>query len=161
MFVFNFRLRNVKRLLAALAVAFLAAAVIFIICTASAHGTNTTATCDELGEYSLCAKNSGEEIEFLQSFGIEADAQSRSVKNIVIPFEFNAAYTNYNSLQKQIGLDLERYAGESAEQITYEIKDGKYKYAVLVVCGGKVIGGHITNGEYGGKNEPLNALWKD
>ena len=69
--------------------------------------------------------------------------------------EFNNTYNKYNDLQKKIGLDLSRYKGRTAEEITYELKNSETKYAVLLVYENRVIGAHLTNGEYGQSNLPL------
>lgn len=162
MFVFNLKLPLTKRLTTVLAVISVSAAVICIIYMIKVQGNvPDSATCDELGSYSLTAKTVKEQLEFLELFGITADSQSRSVKNILIPSDFNSVYEEYNSLQRQIGLDMRKFKGKNAQEITYNIKNADYSSAVLVVYSDRVIGAHITNGEYGGRNMPLTALWKD
>lgn len=155
MFVFNIKLKSKKNLLI---FSVIGAVVIAVICFVSAisgeRKVPDVATCDEVGEYTLMAENEQEMNQFLSQFGYEADKEIDS-RNISIPSEFNSAYEEYNSLQKQIGLDLSRFKGETAREIKIELKNTDKEYAVLLVYDGKVIGGHITNGEYGSKNEPL------
>ena len=74
---------------------------------------------------------------------------------VTIPTDFNDTYEQYNELQKEIGLDLEKFKGKSVQKITYELKNCKTKFAVLLIYKGKVIGGHLTNGEYGSENLSL------
>ncbi len=162
MFVFNVKLSLTKKLTTVLAVISVSVAVICIICMIKVQGNvPDSATCDEIGLYSLTAKTVDEQLEFLELFGITADSQSRRVKNILIPSDFNSVYEEYNGLQRQIGLDLNKFKGKNAQEITYNIKNADDNFAVLVVYSDKVIGAHITNGEYGGRNMPLTALWKD
>ena len=61
-----------------------------------------------------------ERVEFLNGLGyiVEPDPDK---EEIVIPAEFNAAYSEYNELQKQQGFDLLPYAGKKADKYTYRI----------------------------------------
>ncbi len=150
MFVFNFRLNPSKKLMCILGAMSIIASVICIICMMSVHNqVYDTATCDELGTYSL--KTDG----FLEQFSLEAVPETAKVRSVTIPMEFNNTYNQYNELQKKIGLDLSRYKGRTAEEITYELKNSEIKYAVLLVYEDRVIGAHLTNGEYGQSNLPL------
>lgn len=165
MFVFNIKFKNVskaKLLKPILAAAAITAAVICIAAMIKVHrSTPDTATCDEIGLYSVSAKTADEQLDFLGNFGIAAEKTSSHTRNVTIPCEFNEVYKGYNELQRQIGLDLEKYKGKNAQEITYLINSSNYKYAVLLVCENKVIGAHLTNGEYGCKNAPLTGLWTD
>ncbi len=155
MFVFNIKLKSKKNLLI---FSVLVSVVIAVICFVSAisgeRKVPDVATCDEVGEYSLVAETEQEQCDFLAQLGYEADKEIDS-RNVLIPSEFNSAYEEYNILQKKIGLDLSRFKGKTAREIKIELKNTDKEYAVLLVYDGKVIGGHITNGEYGSKNEPL------
>ena len=109
---------------------------------------------DKTGEYSLVL-NDGEEKKFLEQFGIEtADAKSEK-RSVIIPSDFNKYYEEYNELQKKIGLDLGKFKGKEVTEITVPLEKPKDNNAVLLVYKNRVIGGHITNGEYGSKNLPL------
>lgn len=154
MVVLNLKLTRKK------AICFVAAAtaavIILLICLHAVHGrAPDTATCDEAGTYSLIAENADEQREFIAQFGLKADPDSAVSKSIVIPSRFNSVYGEYNELQKKIGLDLSGYKGKTAEMITFELENSKTRYAVLLVYEGRVIGAHLTNGEYGQENLPL------
>ncbi len=126
------------------------ASIICILCMMSVHNqVYDTATCDELGVYSL--KTDG----FLEQFSLEVLPDTAQSEQVTIPMEFNDTYNKYNELQKKIGLDLSRYKGRVAEEITYELKNSEVKYAVLLVYENRVIGAHLTNGEYGQSNLSL------
>lgn len=155
MFVLNFRVAPSKKLAVFFSAASLLTAVVCIICmTAVQNSFPDTATCDEIGSYSLKASNEKEGIDFLSQFGLNAEKAVDSCE-VKIPTEFNQTYAQYNELQNQIGLDLEKYKGQTAQKITYRLNDGDAQFAVLLVCKKKVIGAHLTNGEYGSKNLPL------
>ena len=155
MFVLNFKVADSKKFFAIFAVASVAVAIVCIICMISVQNSlPDTATCDELGCYSLKCDKDDEQCAFLEQFGLSPLKITES-SEVTIPTEFNETYEEYNELQKSIGLDLEKFKGKSAQKITYELKNSKTKFAVLLIYKGKVIGVHLTNGEYGSKNLPL------
>lgn len=155
MFVFNFKVVDSKKVFAIFAVASVAVAIICIICMISVQNSlPDTATCDELGCYSLECEKDDENCTFLEQFGLSSVKITDSCE-VTIPSEFNETYEEYNELQKEIGLGLEKFKGKSAQKVTYELENSKTKYAVLLIYKGKVIGGHLTDGEYGSKNLPL------
>ncbi len=155
LFVFNFRVAGSKKVFAIFAVVSVAVAIVCIICMISVQNSlPDTATCDELGHYSLKCSKDDEQCAFLEQFGLSAVKISDS-SEVIIPSEFNETYDEYNEIQKEIGLNLKKFKGKSAQKVTYELENSKTKYAVLLIYKGKVIGGHLTNGEYGSKNLPL------
>ena len=58
-----------------------------------------------------------ERVEFLNKQGLIVEPDPQREK-ITIPAEFNAAFTEYNELQKQQGFDLEPYAGKEVTKYT-------------------------------------------
>lgn len=154
MFVLN--VRSSKKLTIIFFAVSIVSAVICIICMTSLHNSySKTATNDEIGEYSLSAKNTEEQMNFLGQFGYTAIAESEQTDEIIIPCDFNEVYEEYNVLQKQIGLNLENFKGKNVLRVRFELKDSEEKYAVLLIYNGKVVGAHLTNGEYGQRNLPL------
>lgn len=156
MFVYNLKVKPSKKLAVFFAVASLAAGIMCIICMTAVHNkASDTATCDELGTYFLTAKNTSEQCQFLEQFGYKANSKSMESREVVIPTKFNKVYEDYNSLQKSIGLDLGGFRGVTAQEVRFELKNSETKYAVLLIYNEKVIGAHLTNGEYGQSNLPL------
>lgn len=155
LFVFNFKVNDSKKVFTIFAVASVAVAVVCIISMISVQNSlPDTATCDELGCYSLQCDKDDEQCTFLEQFDLSSEKITDSCE-VTIPTDFNDTYEQYNELQKEIGLDLEKFKGKSVQKITYELKNCKTKFAVLLIYKGKVIGGHLTNGEYGSENLPL------
>lgn len=76
-----------------------------------------SAEADKL--YSM--SGNAERVEFLnrQGYIVKPDPVNRS--EVTIPSEFNDVYSEYVSLQKQQGLDLEPYKGEKATVFTYAV----------------------------------------
>lgn len=154
MFVLN--IKPSKKFAVIFAVISIALGIICIICMTTAHNSvSKTATCDEIGTYSLSAENTEAQVSFLKQFGHTAVADSAESREVTIPAEFNDTYEEYNNLQKEIGLNLEKFKGKTALQVRFELENSDTKYAVLLICNEKVIGAHLTNGEYGQSNLPL------
>lgn len=156
MFVLNFKLKNRGK---ALRYAVIAALIIMLVIFAVIKngGSNAgTATCDEIGEYSLKAETEEQRLELLRGFGIE-NAELTESDEITIPENFNSITEKYNETQKQIGLDLSPYKGQKAQRLTYSLNGEKASCAVLLVNNGRLIGGHLTNRVYGEGVLPLTG----
>ena len=103
-----------------------------------------------------------ERVEFLNKQGLIVEPDPQREK-ITIPAEFNAAFTEYNELQKQQGFDLEPCCGKTVERCTYTVKNhpsGKVCQADLYICGGEIVAGDILCTGEGGFIAPL-AFPKD
>lgn len=155
MFAVQFSVKNSKKLffialamITALAVACVAAAVITL------EKPSYTAHSDSAGDYSLLIKN-GDYGAFFSQLGLHIDEEQKTEKSVTIPNDFDEVYSDYNELQKAAGLDLSGFKGSQASLLTFPLKDGAEGYAVILVCKDRVIGGHLTNGEYGSKMLPL------
>ncbi|MCD8026800.1 MAG: DUF4830 domain-containing protein [Clostridiales bacterium] len=119
MVVFNVKFSKLKRaalILIAAAAAVTAACLIIYTISARSNRVSDTATCDELGEYSLYAETAAEQRAFLARFGLTAEEEAASCEAVIIPSEFNEVYAEYNELQRKIGLDLERYSGKRSRK---------------------------------------------
>ena len=106
LFVFNFKVTDSKKVFAIFAVASVVVAVVCIISMISVQSSlPDTATCDELGCYSLKCDKDDEQCAFLEQFGLSAEKITDSCE-VTVPTDFNDTYEEYNELQKEIGLDL-------------------------------------------------------
>ena len=105
---------------------------------------------------SLSAENGC--VDFLKQLDLTADGANAESKKITIPAEFNDVYAAYNELQRSAGFDLTPYLGSEAELLTIPLQNAEQEYAVLLVCNGNVIGGHLTSGKYGDEIKPLPIL---
>lgn len=107
------------------------------------------------------AETPKERIEFFRQFGYEAKEDPVSVKEVVIPEEFDDTYNEYNELQKSQGLDLTDYKGVRVKSWCYEIinypgyeSSGTIR-GNLLTYGGTVIACDISNVELGGFMEKV------
>ena len=92
---------------------------------------------------------------FFAQIGLDAEPEPVRKAEVTVPYEFDEFYCRYNELQKHAGMDLDPYKGKRASQLTFTLKPDGDGYAVILVADGRIIGGHRTNGEYGGEMLPL------
>ena len=97
---------------------------------------------------------------FKHALGIHKDlfdVRNLLVKEIIIPQEFDDVYNQYNIIQKQQNLDLERYKGARVKCWSYNVKnypgyensEGVIR-ANMLIFDGVVIGGDISSTELSG-----------
>ncbi len=95
------------------------------------------------------AKTTEQQVSLLKAFGYEVEPHPILIEEVIIPAEFDSAYTQYNDLQKLSGFDLNKYKGSRVKKYTYNVtnypdqKDGVV--ANLLVYNGKAIGGDISS----------------
>lgn len=150
MIVMNFRLKRKNILITA---AVIIGLIIIMIIAFSGKG-NSTPKENAILEADLIGSSNEERIEFLKKMGYEPSPTEIEMRDVVIPFEFNDVYENYNTLQKQQGFDLKKYSGCRVTRYCYEIKNyegyDKTVYANLLIYEGKIIGGDISAAELDG-----------
>ena len=97
--------------------------------------------------------------EFISSFGYKTAGDAVAKEEFVLPRKLDTVLLGYNEIQKQQGLDLEKYAGKTVTRYTYALTDyGEYEgtvYANLILYRHKVIAADITAPEAGGFVRPL------
>lgn len=102
---------------------------------------------DDAKTHIVNAKTKSERIAFLADFGWECDENDETVKNSVIPEEFDEVFQSYNELQKSQGYDLSNFKGKSVKIYSIRVlnypENSEYVYASLTVCDDKIIGGDI------------------
>ena len=155
MFVFNCKpLRHKKLLLAVTAAVAVTALLCVVLAVKSGEKPPESAKSTTGVSYSAAIEKD-DYAAFFKQLGIDADNAPLKRRTVTIPEEFNQTYDDYNALQKHAGLDLNRSRGREAEELTFAVHGGKAAYAVLLTEQSRVIGGHLTNGEYGSELLPL------
>lgn len=92
-------------------------------------------------------------IKFAGELGWAVSEKPQSVKKIIIPLQFNDLYSNYNDLQKEIGLDLQPYAGKECQYYSFSVNNYPNNKDVtmnIIVYGNRIIGGDISENIYKG-----------
>ena len=99
-------------------------------------------------KYSTSAKNISEIKHLAENFGINIADDSPIIENIRIPMQFNSVYQEYNSLQHDIGMDLEKYRGESCTKYTFDMDENFVLN--IIVYNNHFIGGDISEKDFNG-----------
>lgn len=154
MFAVRLSLKKSKKLLFIAVAALVLTAVCAFAAVNLFEKPRDTAQSGKTGSYSLNVQNGGYSAFFAQ-IGLQTGDTPQSEKTVLIPGEFDEVYSAYNELQQAAGLDLTPYKGTEAKLLTFPLNSGKADFAVLLVKHGRVIGGHLTNGEYGSEMLPL------
>ncbi len=118
---------------------------------------NADKPASKQGSMIMKASTAEERTAFFSQFGWEINEDPCEVKEVVIPTEFDDVYTEYNAIQKEQGLDLEKYKGARVKLWSYEIKNYPgYENSNGVIRGnilvyeGTVIGGDVSSTELSG-----------
>ena len=100
-----------------------------------------------------CSTNE-ERVEWLQSLGWEAESQPISVREVMIPKQFDEIYQKYALIQRNQGFQLEKNRGKTAVKYCYAItnyRDGKEKaVASILQRGDKIIAADLSSARLGG-----------
>lgn len=152
MFIVSVRSSSIKTV--ALSVLLVACAAVGLVAAGKSVSTAVTRSASGI---SYLAGDATQRIAFLSQFGWEVEEDPVEVSEVIVPAEFDSAYSDYNEMQKQHGLDLAKYAGRRAKRWTYQVKnypgyeaaDGLVQ-ANIFVLDGAVIGGDICSLEQDG-----------
>ncbi|MBQ7794082.1 MAG: DUF4830 domain-containing protein [Clostridia bacterium] len=88
--------------------------------------------------------------EFLSRFGWEVSPNPIEKERFTLPITPDDIYTNYNSLQKEAGLDLTPYYGKSGIRYTYAVlnypfnENSQVRANVLTIDGVPIAGDIMT-----------------
>lgn len=106
---------------------------------------------------SMKCETAQERTAFFGQFGWEIDENPAMVKEVIIPEVFDETYEDYNDIQRQQNLDLEKYKGLRVKMWSYNILNYPgYENNIGIIRGtilvhnGIVIGGDICSNELGG-----------
>lgn len=97
----------------------------------------------------------------LQALGYELADTPAQVREILLPAEFDEAFTAYNALQQECGNDLTPYRGERVKCWTYTVTNYPGEDAVvanLYVYKDTVVGGDVSSTAQEGFSHGLKAL---
>ena len=98
-------------------------------------------------------KTNEDRIKFLSQFGWTVESEPAEEAEVTIPSEFDRVMASYNELQKQQGLNLEKYRRKKVTRYTYVVTI----YANILVYRGKVIAGDICTADSSGFTHGLSG----
>ena len=151
--MFLLSLKSLKGKFFLLITTVVAIVIVFAVISNSENAENVTPADSHL-DYS--AETQEEQISFISQLGLSVEENPSEIKEILIPYDFDQTYTNYNEIQKQAGLNLEFYKGCTAKKWTYTVTnypgyEGKNCIKVnLIVYRNRIIGGDICSVELDG-----------
>lgn len=100
------------------------------------------------------AKTNEQRVAFAQAFGWEVKLDATEVMEVVIPQNFDEVYSQYNSIQKMQGCDLEPLSGKRCKRYSYEIinypGEAEDVRINILVYKNKVVGGDVCSLRLGG-----------
>ncbi len=133
-----------------------AAVLILFIIFLSNKGTGTS--MEPVSAQKLSTLES--RVEYLASLGYTVSQEPVRTQEVQIPKEFNAVYSQYNSIQQSQGFDLEKYRGKRVMQYMYRVENWPETesgpvYATLLIYKNKLIGADLTRGGENGFLRPL------
>jgi hypothetical protein len=115
---------------------------------------NKTIVKSSAGDYNVCVKSNLDRVDFFSKFGWKINDEFVVKETIKIPEVFNDIYEIYNRIQKNQGLNLEKYKGKTCERFVYLLKNYGADFdrveATVLVRQNRVIGGDISSSEKGG-----------
>lgn len=92
---------------------------------------------------------------FFAHIGLSVSEDCVLCEEVLIPYEFNSVYSEYNELQKQAGFNLLDYAGKTVLKETFCVLDERETVVNVLSYNGKVIGGDISSTAANGYILPL------
>ena len=123
-------------------------ALIFLI---PSYSNATTANIEAMNENISFdnVKSASDGVKFLSQYGWSVEEKPIDEADVTIPKDFDKILTLYNEIQKQQGLNLEKYQNKSAKRYTFKVLNyPNYEgtvYANIIVYKNKVIGGDICS----------------
>ncbi len=99
-------------------------------------------------------ETSADVAEFAKQFNIYVGNSPCETVELRIPQKFDAVLEKYNEIQKNQGLNLEKYKNKQVKRYTYAVLDDKGSetgsYLSIIVYKNRVVAGDISNNENGG-----------
>ncbi|NLY43090.1 MAG: DUF4830 domain-containing protein [Clostridiaceae bacterium] len=109
-------------------------------------------------------KTNKDRVNFLKQFGWDVEEQPIEIMEVQIPQEFDEVYKNYNEIQKEVGLDLEKYKGKRVKRYTYRVlnhpsgKDVEVRANILIYKNRVIAGDIMTTAIDGFMNSLLYKI---
>ncbi|MBR1779459.1 MAG: DUF4830 domain-containing protein [Clostridia bacterium] len=154
MFILTVKSKKIKRITAVL-ISILAIFFLLFIFKATGESRGHQEENSSLIDKNLTHVKSNEDrVKFLSAFGWEVNPEPLEIVDVTIPEVFNDTYENYNTIQKNQGLDLSKYKGKKCTRFTYQILNHKDSprgtRANILVIKNTIIGGDICSVELDG-----------
>lgn len=163
--MFLISLKSLKGKFLLLVATVVAAVVVFTVISSSENKSASSGN----GVLNYSASTDEQRLNFINSLGLSVKNEPDSVKEFIIPSEFDEVYEEYNKIQLLAGLDLSPYKGCTVKKWTYTVtnypdyENSDIIKLTLIVCNGRIIGGDICSTKLDGFMHPLTkqeSLWQ-
>lgn len=96
---------------------------------------------------STLALTDEERTAYLKACGWEVDVDSCTVREVIIPSDFDESYQSYADLQARQGFDMEKLKGKRVKQVVYTVTNAEESdvLAELLIYRGKIVAGDICS----------------
>jgi hypothetical protein len=141
MFVYSFKASKRQIISMILCVVMLIA--VLVVAILWPLGSASAETFEPVG-----GNSNDERVAFLKDLGYEIDAKASTVKEVLIPDEFDDVFERYNKIQKEAGMDLEPYHGKRVKCWTYQVSNIPSQGVVqanVFIYKNKIIGGDVSS----------------
>ena len=143
MFVYSLKASTLKL------VAILCVAVLTLVTLLALIPTYEPASAGETKINYSNIKSNDERIAFISQFGWQVEPVAKEEAEVTIPKEFDKVFSGYNTIQKNQGLNLEKYKNKTVTRYTYVVTnypdyDGTVYFNMLVYKD-RVIGGDVCS----------------
>ena len=154
MFIYSLRASTVK-LVGVICVALTVLITLIAFVPTYSISTSPSADADADVRYSYDKIRGAEDAaKFLKQFGWEVDVTPVEEKTVTVPAEFDKIFTAYNEMQKEQGLNLNKYKNKDVTRYTFSVTNYEgYEgtvYANVLVYRNRVIGGDICSADVAG-----------
>ena len=163
MFVWSFRMNKRELMIAAAGIVIFALLVFLLLARGGAFDSGKGRDTEDrpasssavlAASLSSSAADGEQRAAYIRSLGWEIEETPLSVREVVIPLEFDAEFAAYSELQSSQGFDLESLKGKRVKLYTYRVTNypagGDNAVANLLIRKGRVVGGDISQAREGG-----------
>ncbi len=114
---------------------------------AMGSGADSEQTDSAQQTVSTLALTDEERIAYLNACGWEVDVDSCTVREVIIPSDFDESYQSYADLQARQGFDMEKLKGKRVKQVVYTVTNAEEAdvLAELLIYRGKIVAGDICS----------------
>ncbi len=106
-------------------------------------------------------KTNEDRVEFISGFGIKVNETPVAEETFNLPENFDRVIGGYNQLQKEQGLDLEKYKNKRVTHYAYEVTNYDHDgmvYVNLIVYRNRIIAADISSAAGGGFITPISKV---
>ena len=154
MIVFTAKLTRRKLVSGILAMCILICSVVVLVRNSSRDEDVLVAGNTQSVQTNAKIRTNDERVAFIESYGWSIDKEPIEFMEVKIPEKFDGVYDEYNSIQKQQGLDLTKYSGKRVMRYTYKVNNHPSNeegvVVNIIVWKNRIIAADVSSPKLGG-----------